>query len=356
MTRSSAFPPTPGSSELPERLTGVLLGTALGDALGLPAEGMRASQIARRWGRMDRFRLLGSVGFVSDDTEQSALLAECLIRCPDDPEECARQFRRALLAWVARLPFGVGLATLRAGGRIATGRRPSGVPSAGNGAAMRAAVLGVFFHDDPEQRLRFGTALAETTHLDRRAVDGALLVAELAAQCAHAPPDEDRRSLALLAIQPLPGGPLREAADRALALVTSDASVTDAALELGISGYVLHTVPFALYCFVTGPSDPLDSLSTTIAAGGDTDSIGAILGGWLGALHGEAGLPAELLSRIHDGPYGPTHLRALGHGLAAIRRGEVAKPPGYSPIAALARNLALYPVVLAHGFRRLLPF
>ena len=92
-----------------------------------------------------------------------------------------------------------------------------------------------------------------------------------------------------------------------------------------------------------------------IRQGGDTDSIAAILGAWLGALHGESGLPGALLSHIHDGPYGPTHLRALGDALAAVERGETVAPPRYSRAAALARNLALYPVVLAHGFRRLIP-
>jgi hypothetical protein len=29
--------------------------------------------------------------------------------------------------------------------------------------------------------------------------------------------------------------------------------------------------------------------------------------------------------------------------------------PGYSAPAAMLRNLALWPVILAHGFRRLLP-
>jgi ADP-ribosyl-[dinitrogen reductase] hydrolase len=30
--------------------------------------------------------------------------------------------------------------------------------------------------------------------------------------------------------------------------------------------------------------------------------------------------------------------------------------PRYSAPAAFARNLALYPVILGHGFRRLVPF
>ena len=167
-----------------DRLAGTLLGTALGDALGLPAEGMSARAIARRFGTVDRFRLLGRTGFVSDDTEQAALIAEALIRSPTDPIACARAFRRSLLAWFARLPFGVGRATIRACLRAALGRPRSGVRSAGNGSAMRAAIVGVFFADDPAARTAFGCTLAETTHVDARAVEGAVYVAELAAACA----------------------------------------------------------------------------------------------------------------------------------------------------------------------------
>ncbi|HXX93592.1 MAG TPA: ADP-ribosylglycohydrolase family protein, partial [Planctomycetota bacterium] len=138
--------------DLRDRLTGTLLGTALGDALGLPAEGMSARRIARRFGRVHRFHLLGRTGFVSDDTEQSALVAQSLARHPGDRDLCVRAFRRSLLGWFWRLPWGVGLATVRASFRIMLGRRPSGVRSAGNGAAMRAAVLGAYFHDRPDER------------------------------------------------------------------------------------------------------------------------------------------------------------------------------------------------------------
>ena len=91
-----------------DRISGTLLGTALGDALGLPAEGMSARAIARRFGRVDRFRLLGRTGFVSDDTEQAALVAQSLARHPDDVDRCVRAFRRSLLGWFCRLPWGVG--------------------------------------------------------------------------------------------------------------------------------------------------------------------------------------------------------------------------------------------------------
>src|SRR3954454_2822728 len=104
-----------------DRLAGTLLGTALGDAWGLPAEGMSAGAIARRFGRVDRFRLLGRTGFVSDDTEQAALVAQSLARHPDDVGRCVRAFHRSLLGWFGRLPWGIGWATLRSCLRIALG-------------------------------------------------------------------------------------------------------------------------------------------------------------------------------------------------------------------------------------------
>jgi ADP-ribosylglycohydrolase len=324
--------------EFRERLAAVLLGTAVGDALGLVCEGMSAKRIARRFGRLDRYHLLGRTGYVSDDTEQSALVAQSLARHPDDPERCAGAFRRSLLGWFWRLPWGIGLATLRSSFRIMLGLRPSGVRSAGNGAAMRAALIGAFFFDRPEQRREFGTAIAMVTHTDLRAVQGALFVAELAALG----PEEARR----IVTEPLLG----EALDRAAGLARRGASTSEAAAELQTSGYVVHTVPFALFCYLRYGETPLLALQEAIGAGGDTDSIAAILGAWLGARHGEAGLPAHLLAELCGGPFGPAHLRGLAASLASG-----SAPPGYSWLRALLRNLALYPVVLFHGLRRIFP-
>lgn len=92
----------PGSAL--DRLAGTLLGTALGDALGLPAEGMSARSISRRFGRVERFRLLGKAGFVSDDTGQAALVAQSLARHHEDVNLCVRAFRRSLMGWFCRLP------------------------------------------------------------------------------------------------------------------------------------------------------------------------------------------------------------------------------------------------------------
>lgn len=340
-----------------DRLAGVLLGTALGDALGLPMEGMSARAVARFFPRIDRFRLLGRRGFVSDDTEQSALVAQSLGRHAGDPEAIVRAFRRSLLGWFLRLPWGIGLGTLRACCRILVGLRESGVPTAGNGAAMRAAIVGATYADDASARALLGERMARVTHTDPRAVAGALFVGELVAACVRArTPDEPLGVQNLVSEVKEPS--LRSALELAITLAEGGVGEREAAERLGTSGFVLHTVPFATYTFLRGGA-PLEVLQRTIAGGGDTDSNAAIAGAFVGALHGEAGLPRALLDEIDDGPFGPTHLRALATDLARAdepgqlpaERKRVSQGATYSPALALARNLALFPVVLAHALR-----
>lgn len=337
---------------LRERLEGVLIGTAVGDALGLPLEGLSAKAIARRFWPVERYQLLGRTGFVSDDTEQSALLAQALAAHPRDVDAAVRRFRRSLLGWFCRLPWGIGLATLRSCARIALGLRRSGVNSAGNGAAMRAAVVGVAYADDAAARRRFCDALAEVTHVDPRAVEGARYVAEVAARVAASQPPAQTLAACLEVVT---HEALRAALDTALRLAREAVAVDAAAKQLGTTGFVMHTLPWAAYCFARFGERPLELLQQTYSVGGDTDSIGAIVGGWAGARGGPLAFPAALVGALHDGPFGPTHLRALAADVANAREGGLAPQARYSPLLALLRNLALYPVVLAHGLRRLLP-
>jgi ADP-ribosylglycohydrolase len=310
---------------------------------------MRPEAIERRFRRVDRFHILGRTGFVSDDTEQSALIAQSLLRS-DHVEGCVRAFRRSLLGWFLRLPWGIGLGTVRACIKISLGFKQSGVYSAGNGAAMRSAVIGAAFPDDRKKRVTYADALAKVTHRDPRAVEGARFVAELAAHSIEASASTDRRSLVIRALGVVQEPSLNEALATAITLADEEANLEVAGRTIGTSGFVLESVPFAAFAFIRFGEEPFHALTETISAGGDTDTIAAILGGWLGALHGEQALPKHLIEAIHDGPFGPTHLRALAVSLAGGGRG-----PSYSPLYALLRNLALYPVVLAHGFRRLVP-
>ena len=329
-------PLDPSAEQRRQRLEGCLLGTAVGDALGLPCEGLSPAVVARRFLPLDRFRLVGARGFVSDDTEQSALMVQSLCGHDDDDADDAivAAFRRAILGWFWRLPFGVGLATIRAALRLTLGLRRSGVASAGNGAAMRSMVLGAAITDGPRRR-RLAEGLARVTHTDHRAVSAAIFVADVAAGDEHAVSRVDEPSL-------------RVALQKASDLAEGHADLATAVVAIGTSGFVMHSVPFAWFCLNRwGVS--FEAVSQAVQGGGDTDTNAAIVGGWVGALRPDE-IPPRLVERLTGGPFGPRHLRALARACASNTA-----PPTFAWPLALLRNLALYPVVLAHGFRRLLP-
>ena len=86
---------------------------------------------------------------VSDDTEHTCLVAQALCAAPTDADRFARHLARGLRWWLLGLPAGIGSATLRATLKLWLGFPParSGVFSAGNGPAMRSAILGAAMDD-----------------------------------------------------------------------------------------------------------------------------------------------------------------------------------------------------------------
>ncbi len=344
-------------TEFRDRARGILLGVALGDALGFIAERLSRERIARQFGDVKRFYVIGNRGFVSDDTEQTGLVAQCLAQSPDDLYGFVRRFKTSLLIWFLCLPSGIGKATGRACMRILVGRKNSGTPSAGNGAAMRAALVGLFYFDQHEKRRVCGRALAEVTHCHPQAVEGALFVAELTAQCAAGSANNSLEDAFEKAISIVRDDDLRKALFKALEMAADGSSVESAAAELNGEpcAYILRSLPFSTYCFLSmGSGDALNCLSKTVGGGGDTDTNAAIVGGWLGALKGESVLPSELIACIDDGPFGPSHLRKLADALTEIRFGNAVQVPGYWPFHSLIRNVLLIPIILFHAVLRLL--
>lgn len=341
-------------------LASCLLGTAVGDALGLPYEGLSARRAARVLGPPDRFRLLFGRGMVSDDTEHACITSEALVVSAGDPDVFARELARRLRWWLLALPPGVGFATLRGILKTAIGIPPgrSGVYSAGNGPAMRAPLLGAAVDDTPRLRelVRRSTVI---THTDPRAEWGALAVA-LAARHArlHDTPDGDAFLAEVQRELPAAAGELLQRIGLAVEHVRAGGSVPEFAarlgLERGVSGFVDHTVPVALCAWLRHPDDVTRVAVECVRCGGDTDSVAAIACGIAGA--GRNAQPSELLARLAEWPRTTRWMAALGaqtERVMASRQPE--RPAGVPFVAALGRNLFLLAVVLAHALRRGLP-
>lgn len=183
---------------LEESIIGCVLGTALGDAVGLPCEGLSRERGRQLFPTIQGPNLFRNRGMISDDTEHTCIVAQSLIASAGDPEIFEREMAHRLRAWVLCLPVGVGLATLKAGLRLCVGVSPgrSGVWSAGNGPAMRSALLGVCFGHDIEKLRALARANTRLTHLDPKAEWGAFAIALAAHAAAQSEPTPHDRTYA----------------------------------------------------------------------------------------------------------------------------------------------------------------
>ena len=345
-----------------EAIVGCLLGTAAGDALGLAAEGLSIRRQRKLFPNLDCPRLLpGGRGMVSDDTEHACMLAQALIESAGDPALFSARFARRLRIWFLGLPAGVGLATLRACLKLLVGFSPerSGVRSAGNGPAMRSALLGVCHGADPERLKLLVCESTHITHTDPRAEAGAMAVA-LAAYISSQRLPEGEITLAFRAIlyAMVMEPETRRRLDAAMDSVERGESAAEFAASIGaagyVSGYILQTVPIVIHCWLRTPNDFRRAVNTVIACGGDTDTTAAILGAIVGA--GGASIPQEWLDGICERPCSVDWMRRLAGQLARVcETGQSEAPVDTWFALRFARNFGFALIVLTHGLRRLLP-
>ncbi len=344
-------------------IIGCLLGTAVGDAIGLPYEGLSRRRAARIYGSLERHRFLFGRGMVSDDTEHTCIVAQALIASAGDVDLFRRYFARQLRLWLLGLPAGIGVATLKSCLRLCVGFSPSrsGVFSAGNGPAMRAAILGAAI-DDPRLLRELVQASTRITHTDPKAEYGAWAVASAARMACRDKEDispevfirEFRSSLQG------EGSELTMLLDDACASVQrGDATVVFAdslGCTQGVSGYVYHSVPVAIHAWLSNPEDYRSAVMSVVECGGDTDSTAAIVGGIVGARVGKRGIPSHWLQGLFEWPRTIGWLEQLGRQLDSVLKSQAAGPPIRLPVwGLLPRNVFFVAVVLYHGFRRLLP-
>jgi ADP-ribosyl-[dinitrogen reductase] hydrolase len=346
-----------------DQLAGVLLGTAIGDALGLPREGLSRRRAEKMFGSPPlRHRFVLGRGMVSDDTEHACMTAQALLRCPDDVDAFARSLAWRMRFWLLGLPAGIGSATLRGILKLWIGFPPhlSGVWSAGNGPAMRSAVLGVCLGDDLNKLRAYVRACTRLTHRDPRAERGALLIALAAHHGAQrGPGDLCAADFLAAARAALPDADerMRDFLTRIEDHLGRNSSVVqfadDLKLQRGVSGYIYHTVPVVVYAWLRGRGEFRRTVEDVIVLGGDADTTGAISGALAGATSGASNIPSEWLDGLWEWPRSVAWMRALAERLATPQPGRGPLPLWWP--ALWPRNALFLLLVLLHGFRRLLP-
>lgn len=349
---------------LREAIVGCLLGTAVGDALGLPYEGLPPCRLRRMFPDLGRHHFVFGRGMVSDDTEHACLVARAALKARGNPDIFARQLAWGLRRWLLGVPAGVGFATLRACLRLWVGFPPdrSGVRSAGNGPAMRSPLLGVVYGSQPALLLELVERSTRVTHTTPEALAGALIVAlaaHVGASGASITPD----AFADLIRSRLPAPTLKACApslEHACRSAQGGESLSEFAAAIGcasgVSGYVLHTVPCVIQTWLRHQADFAGGIKEVLSAGGDTDTTAAILGAITGAAVGKRGIPPDWLDGIVEWPRSTAWMEALGHALALTLSGrDNVEAPRLFAAGIPVRNLCFTAVVLLHAARRTAP-
>jgi ADP-ribosyl-[dinitrogen reductase] hydrolase len=249
---------------------------------------------------------------------------------------------------------GVGKATLQATFKLWLGSSPrsSGVFSAGNGPAMRSAVLGAAVADRDSLRSLVGVS-TRITHTDPKAEYGAWAVA-LAARLARGGVVSPSAYLEELRLtSPPEAAELLTRMERCVRSATAGES-TEAFAEAeglgkGVSGYVYHTVPVALHAWLSHQHDFRAGVEAVVRCGGDTDTTAAIAGGVIGAGVGKEGIPAAWRDGLFEWPRTVAWMEALGERLA-----DGGPAPRLSA-GVVGRNALFFLIVLGHVARRCLP-
>lgn len=335
-----------------------ILGTLIGDSIGLPMEGLSPRKIQKLgWTKHLKQRFIFSKGMWSDDTDHTLMITEAVLGSGGDVNKFQNLFSRRLRYWFSTLPPGVGLATLRSIIKQFLGfpLDKTGVFSAGNGPSMRAAVLGIIFAHDEEQRKAFNKAQTELTHSDPKALYCSELIVEIAASFVNGQTNLEE------VLRTSGGSPHGEWGDLIGKVYRSWKKnvATEDALESfgikakkGVSGYSYHTVPAVVFLGLKNDWHFEKTVSEIISLGGDTDTTAAIAGA-LCALHPESKIPENWKYDLAEWPL------TVGHIEEQLQSIEESKPvrfyswwlwPFY-----LLRNLFQLLLIFVHVGLRCLP-
>ncbi|MHB9857144.1 ADP-ribosylglycohydrolase family protein [Streptomyces sp. YIM S03343] len=337
---ASPFTPNPRlDARGTDRAAGVLLGAAVGDALGVPYEfeaTLRNDQQPRMIGGG-----LGPYkpGEYSDDTQMQVCIAEVAatgadLREPEALDTVAANFQRwrsegasdiggqtrAVLYAASRASGAAGASMLGAARDYAACH----LQSAGNGSLMRTGIVALAHLGDAAAMAEAAVAVSALTHPDPDCADACVLwCSGIRTAVLEGTFDGVRAGLDLL--PPERRAVWRERLDEAEAQPPHHFSPNGwvvAALQAAWSAITCTPVPELVPAENSFPAQHLQlALEAAVRAGNDTDTVAAIAGALLGARWGCSGIPLHWQQAVHGWP-GLTGVDLVRSAVRTARGGQ----------------------------------
>jgi len=301
------------------RFEGMMLGMALGDSLGNTNEGLLRAERRGRYGEVrdflpNRYARGRRVGLPSDDTQLSFWTIETLV---EDgcfvPSHLAARFCRGEI-------FGIGHSAKTFLWNLKAGRPwyESGPVSAGNGALLQIPPMLLPHLRTASRDLWVDTALsAMITHNDSASNAASMALAALLWDLlgmVRPPPSHwwPQRYAEVAAdleggsrytprggMFPDYAGPCwRYTVERVTEALHMQLAVGEACDGWFSGAFLLETLPSVLYILMRHCDDPEEAIVRAVNDTKDNDTIAAIVGAAVGALHGKEAFPKRWLERL----------------------------------------------------------
>jgi len=280
--------------ELCSKFVGSMLSAALGDSMGASLH-VRGNRELLKY---------------TDDTAMMIAIAEALIESDGkiNPQKLAWKFieKYDQEPWRGYGPGPPKIFKLikKGMGPLELDRKLYPGGSYGNGAAMRIAPIGLFFHDDFQALKAAVKTSCKPTHNHPLAVEGAMLEAFSVSKAVRTAanqvidPVEFVEQLIVISSSEIYQYKLKAV----MKLVQRETSRREIVKELGNGVESFNSVPTAIYCYLR-KQDPLETIRFAISLRGDVDTIACMAGAIAGAHKGWEVLPGDLLKKLENREY-----------------------------------------------------
>lgn len=288
------------------KLKAVMLGHAVGDALGVPVEFCNRNDLAKN--PVSDMRGFGTydvpAGCWSDDTSMSICALESLAKGKVDYDDIMNNFGK----WyyhgeftATGKMFDIGNTCASAidnyftRGSAATKCGLSNMNSNGNGSLMRIHpfVMYAYYNNIKEDKLIYMIEMASSlTHAHDISIDGCIMYSYiLLALLTEASKDSVYKGL-----QQASESISYDSVPYYKRLLESDIANLDKA-HIKSSGYIVDSLEAAVWCLLT-TNTYQDCVLKAVNLGNDTDTVAAIAGGLAGALYGIDSIPQQWVNTL----------------------------------------------------------
>jgi len=292
---------TQTTQNLENKLRGYLFGTACADALGRPVAHLTLELIKEKYGEQGILEVPPDSSW-TDDTQLMLVLARGLLdgaelKLPGLMDKIAEE----LVLWLNKPDLGAGATTRGAALNLKDGVHwsSSGLRSKTCGSLMRAGILGFIFRNDPEKLIDAASLSGRITHTHPTA-DAASVAGAYALKLALDGITPEDMFLPLLRVTEGISEEFTEALKHSYELAHTNLSDEEALTKIGQGWYADETFALAYFCILRYPDNYKKAVQTAVNITGDSDSVGSVAGGILGARLGIEAVPVSWVEALKE--------------------------------------------------------